>query len=188
MPRRAAPARSPRVARLRRAAVIASTCAVLGAVPACSVGDAAPISHPITPTSPGADPVEARAGVTYIVECGGDARVQRPASIDLDCDDAHNGRLEDLAWQRWGEERATAEGTLAMNDCYPDCARGTQVRYGVGAVADQLVEGEGAATYRRLTVTTLEETDGMVIQQVFHLPGIGSDSVGIQGPALATSG
>lgn len=148
-----------------------SIAVLLGAVSSCAVADRAPVSHSTASTPDGDDPVAARAGVTYIAMCDTDTLVSKPVNVVLDCT-KDVGVLDELTWRQWGEDKAAAEGVYIINDCYPDCETGTDQRYAITAVADQLVEGEGAATYRRITVTTREETDGMIIQQVFHLPGI----------------
>lgn len=64
-------------------------------------------------------------------------------------------------------------GEVVTNDCMPSCAEGKDISFPVRVVADQLVEDEAAATYRRLTVTVEGQGAGEANQQVYHLPGVG---------------
>lgn len=141
------------------------------AVSSCAVPDPQPVTHPSSATQTVVDPVAARADVTYIMGCDDERLVRRPTDLVLRCD-PQEGALHQLRWQRWGEDKATATGVLAQSDCVPDCRTGTIQRVPVTVVADQLTEGEGAATYRRMTVTEAQESEGMLLQQVYHLPGI----------------
>lgn len=65
-------------------------------------------------------------------------------------------------------------GEVVTNDCSPSCAEGKDISFPVRVVADQLVEDEADATYRRLTVTIDGQGAGEASQQVYHLPGVGS--------------
>lgn len=157
--------------RRRLSAVSATIALTLAAASACAVPDSAPVTHPTTATQTVVDPVAARADVTYIMMCDGEQLVRRPTDMVLRCD-PDEGTLHQLRWQRWGEAKATATGVAAQSDCVPDCRTGTIQRTPITVVADQLTEGEGAVTYRRITVTNALESDGMLMQQVYHLPGI----------------
>ncbi|MDO5697644.1 MAG: hypothetical protein Q4G51_06680 [Dermatophilus congolensis] len=154
----------------RRARALAAA-ALLAAISSCAVQDPAPLTH-TAPSAPTAeDPIAARADVTYIARCDADSPESKPSSLVLDCEN-DIGTLQELSWQQWGEDKAVASGVMVMNDCYPDCETGSEERFPMTAVADQLVEGEAAATYRRLTVTVQDAGEDMGIQQVYHLPGI----------------
>lgn len=137
---------------------------------ACSVADPAPRSQPVRTMTVTDDPIDSRAAVTFMVECDQDRRVSRPNSFVLACADA-NEALDRLVWRGWGDDQARATGEYVFKDCVPDCSKGKDVAVPVRVVADQLVEGEASATYRRLTVTS---DDGSTerVQQVYHLPGI----------------
>lgn len=158
----------------RRAVSVVSALALAGAVAGgtagCGVADQQPRSSPVRTSTSAQDPVAARAEVTYVAECDVDSRVKRPATFVLACADGGE-ILENITWRAWGEDTATATADLVANDCNPDCARGKDVATPVDVVADQLVEGEGAAMYRRLRVT-VDSAGGEGGQQVFHLPGI----------------
>jgi hypothetical protein len=64
----------------------------------------------------------ARAGITLVKTCS-DQAVVRPAAMVLSCADA-NSELRGLTWTDWGDTTAYATGTIAWNDCTPDCAAG----------------------------------------------------------------
>lgn len=64
----------------------------------------------------------ARPGVTMIATCTDHASA-RPKSMVLSCADA-NSELRALKWTDWGDATAYATGTVAWNDCTPDCAAG----------------------------------------------------------------
>ncbi len=144
---------------------------LLGGAASCAISDAGPVTHPSVSVSTAADPVAARADVTYIIMCETGEMERRPVGIVLDCT-RDMGALDELTWQQWGEDKATATGVYRINSCDPDCETGAELRYGITAFADQLVEGEGAATYRRITITAESEAGDMTSQQVFPLPDV----------------
>lgn len=166
-------------------ALLAGLAALGGAgLSGCGVADPAPRAQPVRTMTVTGDPAAARAEVTFVVECDPDSRVRRPTTFVLACADG-NELLERLTWRAWGESQAHASGDLITNDCNPDCARGKDVRIPVRVVADQLVEEESVATYRRLTVTADDRGDGVAMQEVYHLPGVAppEGDAGGTGPA-----
>lgn len=164
-------AQGSRVDRRPRVALLAAALLAVAPLAACGVADGAPQARPVATVSATNDAVAARAEVTYIAECDRDTRVRRPTDVILTCADGSEF-LEGLTWQGWGGDRATAQGHFVTNDCTPTCAQGKPVSYPAKVVADQLIEGESAATYRRLTVTIDAPGSGEAGQQVYHLPGI----------------
>lgn len=159
------------VARRSRVGALAAVLLSGATLAACGVADSVPQARPIATVTATNDAVAARAEVTFIAERDGDSRVRRPAEIILTCADGSEF-LESLTWRGWGEDRATAQGRYVTNDCTPTCAQGKPLSYPAKVVADQLIEGEAAATYRRLTVTVDAPGSGQGGQQVYHLPGI----------------
>lgn len=114
---------------------------------------------------------QARAQVTYLVECLDDNRVRKPRTFTLACADA-NHRLTKLTWKGWGSSKATATGRAVLNTCSPSCAKGREISYPVKVTAGNLVEGEASATYRKLTVSVVgKRIRGVPRTEVFHLPG-----------------
>jgi hypothetical protein len=51
----------------------------------------------------------------------------KPAKITVSGDGS--GYVDSLAWTGWGTARATATGSLHVNDCNPSCAQGTYTAY-----------------------------------------------------------
>ena len=164
------PARPRRGSRPRLAALAAA--GVLLASTGCSVVDQAPISQTIPATGPAGENLAPSADTTFIAECTSDSRIRRPTTYILACADGGE-LLENLVWNEWGESRATATGTLVINDCTPTCATGRDISVPARVVADELITGTDVAVYRRLMVTsTGEGGSGQANQQVYHLPGI----------------
>lgn len=164
-------------AKLRRALTVAAlsgggAACLAASMSACSVADSAPRMHPQWTAQTAEDRIAARAEVTYMAECDPDSRVKRPSSFVLSCADG-NEVLEGLTWRGWGENEAVGAGEVVTNGCSPSCAEGKDISFPVRVVADQLVEDEAAATYRRLTVTVEGQGAGEANQQVYHLPGVG---------------
>jgi hypothetical protein len=62
------------------------------------------------------------ASVPVLVNCQGGHDV-RPEHFVLACGDGDTW-LGHMSWQRWGTT-AAGQGTLAIDDCVPDCAQGT---------------------------------------------------------------
>lgn len=160
---------------------LAAALGLLGPIAGCSVADPAPRAQPVRTMTVTDDPIASRAEVTFVAQCDVDSRLRRPVTFILACGDG-NELLERLSWRAWGESKASACGDLVVSDCTPTCADGKDVRYPVRVVADQLVEGEAAATYRRLSVTGDSGAPGEEIQQVYHLPGIERGEADAAGP------
>lgn len=152
------------------AALAGGVLLAIGTLTACGVEDTAPVAaHPPadTPAESGTA-VQARAGVTYLLDCI-DEPVAEPSSYTVACADG-NQSLVDLRWSDWGAQRASATGAVIANDCDPSCAEGSDVRAEVRVVASDLVDGEAAATYGRLTITvTGDLPPGMARRQVIDL-------------------
>lgn len=193
-PQPADPAAAGRTRGRRRVAgvagAIAGCAALVVALSSFGVADSGPRARPVATVTATDEALAARADVTYIAECDPDSRVRRPTEVILTCGDGTE-MLEELKWQGWGEERATAQGVFVSSDCNPTCAQGKPLRFEAKVVADQLVQGEAAATYRRLTVDVAAGS-GNEQQEVYHLPGIdpgqehgGQDDADLPG---ATSG
>lgn len=177
MTRAAVPRAARSSSRLRGAAGVALAGVLAGAaLSGCATADPTPHVAPTrTPDAPH-DPIPARGEVTYLAQCTDDSRLSRPATFVLDCR-ARREVLRQLAWRGWGEYLATATGVQVTRRCEPTCADGAAVSRPVTVVADRLVAGEAAATYRRLTVT---EAGGA--ERVYELPGINPvDQGGIHG-------
>jgi hypothetical protein len=49
---------------------------------------------------------------------------QKPKRVVVSCADA-NFQLKSLRWHGWNKKKAKAQGKALVNDCRPDCARGT---------------------------------------------------------------
>lgn len=149
-----------------RAPAILLAVLLVGAGPAlagCSVTDPEPVPDPGVP---------ARVSGIYVVECVPGNLVQAPAHLPTACADA-NESLDELVWQDWGEDVATATGALVANDCDPTCVDGTVSRHRVEVTLDRLQHGEALGVYRRLVVTPTDDPPaGWDGPQTFRLPGI----------------
>jgi hypothetical protein len=76
----------------------------------------------------------------------------RPKTLTLTCADA-NAVLSGLRWSSFGGASALATGTLALNTCTPDCARGKLVRYPVAVKAnDPRTCKAGLRVYDKVTL------------------------------------
>lgn len=53
----------------------------------------------------------------------------KPASIVIACGADGTVLFQDLSWTSWTEHAATGTGQLWENDCLPDCAGGTYLKY-----------------------------------------------------------
>jgi hypothetical protein len=79
-------------------------------------------------------PTEVTATVTAIdsqllqvADCPGDGPATRPAEMTLACGDG-GIVAQNLEWTAWSALGAHAKGIAEVNQCTPDCARGTEVR------------------------------------------------------------
>jgi hypothetical protein len=105
------------------ATATAGTAATKAAVPVSATGPAGAGTLP-TATTPAAE--EKRP---VVVTCD-KARVTEPKTYMLACGDG-NEVLAGLSWSRWSPGRAIARGMDWINNCEPDCARGTYHSYPV---------------------------------------------------------
>ena len=113
----------------------------------------------------------ARAGVTFLVECVDDNRVQRPSTFTLACAD-DNQRLTKLDWKNWGADNAFATGVVRENVSEPMSKGDKWISYPVRVKATNIVEGEASATYTKLIVRTVGKApQGVDALQIFDLPG-----------------
>ena len=113
----------------------------------------------------------ARAGVTFLVECVDDNRVQRPSTFTLACAD-DNQRLTKLDWKNWGADNAFATGVVRENVSEPMSKGDRYITYPVRVTASNLVKGEATMTYNKLTVRVVGQAPkGVERVQVFDLPG-----------------
>jgi hypothetical protein len=86
-------------------------------------------------TAPPASPTESLIAVTVCAfpadGCTDAAAAQvmevRPKEIAISGDGS--GSVTDLVWSDWGSPRATATGTMRLDDCNPNCAQGTFTGY-----------------------------------------------------------
>jgi tRNA A-37 threonylcarbamoyl transferase component Bud32 len=79
---------------------------------------------------------------------------ERPQQIDLSADGS--GLVAGLSWTGWGGQRATATGTLKVDDCRPDCASGKFTGYPATVTLSGLTSygqhGSGLQAYSAITV------------------------------------
>jgi serine/threonine protein kinase len=79
----------------------------------------------------------------------------RPGQIDLAADGT--GYVNSLNWDNWGSAQATAEGTLYINDCQPNCASGKFTGYLATVTLSRLTgygaSGSGLGAYASIVVT-----------------------------------
>lgn len=80
---------------------------------------------------------------------------EEPSEIKLGC-----GKLPltDLHWSRWGSAAAIASGVAHVNDCRPDCARGTFREFPVTVALTRIstCKATGERRYQNLNVTYLK--------------------------------
>ena len=69
----------------------------------------------------------ARTPHYVVLDCAGKPAV-RPASYIVTCADDGTG-LEHLHWSGWTSRQASGSGFFYQNNCTPDCAAGTVIRY-----------------------------------------------------------
>jgi hypothetical protein len=71
----------------------------------------------------------------------------------LSCDSTNI--LSDAKWSAWNETVADGIGKLALNDCEPDCARGTFTHYPVSIHYEQPIRTQCGMIWSHATVTFL---------------------------------
>jgi hypothetical protein len=78
---------------------------------------------------------------------------QKPKRIIVACGDG-NFQLKSLRWHGWNKKKAKAQGKALINDCRPDCARGTFHTYPARARVSKpyFCREERRYLYRRLKV------------------------------------
>jgi hypothetical protein len=78
---------------------------------------------------------------------------QKPKRIIVACGDG-NFQLKSLRWHGWNKKKAKARGKALINDCKPDCARGTFHTYPARAQVSKpyFCREERRYLYRRLKV------------------------------------
>lgn len=90
---------------------------------------------------------------TYVLwDCTGTAEVE-PSSYVLTCADG-NTVLEAMHWSSWQPGEAAGSGTLAENDCTPDCADGKTIDYPVSVTltGSRFYSQAGKYTYPSITM------------------------------------
>ncbi len=98
-----------------------------------------------------AAPAAQAAQPAGLLACDGALDV-RPKLVVLACGDA-NTELLNLRWTSFGGFTARATGTLAVNECDPNCADGTARRTRVRVIASRARTIAGERTYTRLALT-----------------------------------
>ena len=79
---------------------------------------------------------------------------ERPQQIDATGDGSQV--VTGLSWTGWGSSRATATGTLRVNDCQPNCATGKFAGYPATVTVSGLTRyggnGNGLEAYSAITI------------------------------------
>ncbi|MDK4301477.1 hypothetical protein NLL32_03330 [Corynebacterium propinquum] len=89
---------------------------------------------------------------TAIVDCVHVTGLEGPEMISTACAD-NNYYVEDLEWENWGADTATATGTAWINDCDPLCADGEFETFPVRLTLDKREEcGYNARIYSRMVL------------------------------------
>lgn len=89
---------------------------------------------------------------TAIVDCVHVTGLEGPEMISTACAD-NNYYVEDLEWENWGGEAATATGTAWINNCDPLCADGEFETFPVRLTLDSREEcGYNARIYSRMAL------------------------------------
>jgi hypothetical protein len=91
----------------------------------------------------------ARTPHYVVLDCAGRPAV-RPAAYTLTCADDGTG-LEHLHWTGWTSRQASAAGFFYQNDCTPNCAAGTLIRYPVKVAFTGSAAAAGHSADRRYT-------------------------------------
>lgn len=85
-----------------------------------------------------------------LIDCQGNEAAVRPASIALACGDG--GILADIGWTTWTTENATGTGAVKINQCKPDCAKGSYRSIEASFMADTPVTEHATRFFTRLVV------------------------------------
>jgi hypothetical protein len=87
--------------------------------------------------------------VTPVVTCQGELKTE-PSQIILSGDGT--AFVTNLLWTGWGSNGATGSGTLKLDNCNPNCARGSLTDYQATVVLSHLTGYVGGAAYATMMV------------------------------------
>jgi hypothetical protein len=103
-------------------------------------------------------PAATADAATYLPNCGNSYYGGRVAPRYWDSGCTGNREIIRARWSRWGRRAATAESSTAVNDCDPDCARGTVQVYPSRARAYRLRRCQTRGGQRRRFYTRVRLT------------------------------
>ena len=96
--------------------------------------------------------ITTEVAATAIVDCVHVTGLEGPEMISTACAD-NNYYVDDLAWENWGADTATATGTAWINNCDPLCADGEFETFPVRLTLDSREEcGYNARIYSRMAL------------------------------------
>jgi hypothetical protein len=121
-------------------APVTTTSAPVTSDPATTVVPPATTTAPPVSTGAATHPTTTASRRTVIYTCGRRA-VSKPATLDVTCADS-NMNLLGLHWTGWGGPTTHATGTLLENNCTPDCATGTDIRYRASVTLNGFTHGQ----------------------------------------------
>lgn len=103
--------------------------------------------------------ITTEVSATAIVDCVHVTGLEGPEMISTACAD-NNYYVEDLEWENWGADTATATGTAWINNCDPLCADGEFATFPVRLTLDNREEcGYNARIYSRMLLEHPENPD-----------------------------
>lgn len=103
--------------------------------------------------------ITTEVSATAIVDCVHVTGLEGPEMISTACAD-NNYYVEDLEWENWGADTATATGTAWINNCDPLCADGEFATFPVRLTLDNREEcGYNARIYSRMLLEYPENPD-----------------------------
>ncbi|MFW8574799.1 hypothetical protein [Corynebacterium pseudodiphtheriticum] len=103
--------------------------------------------------------ITTEVSATAIVDCVHVTGLEGPEMISTACAD-NNYYMEDLEWENWGADTATATGTAWINNCDPLCADGEFETFPVRLTLDNREEcGYNARIYSRMLLEYPENPD-----------------------------
>lgn len=103
--------------------------------------------------------ITTEVSATAIVDCVHVTGLEGPEMISTACAD-NNYYVEDLEWENWGADTATATGTAWINNCDPLCADGEFATFPVRLTLDNHEEcGYNARIYSRMLLEYPENPD-----------------------------
>lgn len=103
--------------------------------------------------------ITTEVSATAIVDCVHVTGLEGPEMISTACAD-NNYYVEDLEWENWGADTATATGTAWINNCDPLCADGEFETFPVRLTLDNREEcGYNARIYSRMLLEYPENPD-----------------------------